>query len=251
MLKYRTTLLSSNQHDIFSYEVVYKETSLFIKSSKNFSSQILRNLVAIRKPLENYIKNHPEFLTSLKPIEVEKNSPKIVSYIAETAKIVKTVGPMASVAGTIAEFLGEKMLKVIEKENLKKFLIIENGGDIFAYIDEPITVGIYAGEGSVFTNKLGIKISVLNQPLGICTSSGNIGHSLSFGKADAVVIISNSASFSDALATATCNLVKTEKDVEPAIEFAKSFEQTLFVCIIKNKNIGVWTKTHNIELVYL
>ena len=240
MLKYRTTLLSSNQHDIFSYEVVYKETSLFIKSPKNFSSQILRNLVAIRKPLENYIKNHPEFLTSLKPIEVEKNSPKIVSYMAETAKIVKTVGPMASVAGTIAEFLGKKMLK-----------IIENGGDIFAYIDEPITVGIYAGEGSVFTNKLGIKISVLNQPLGICTSSGNIGHSLSFGKADAVVIISNSASFSDALATATCNLVKTEKDVEFAIEFAKSFEQTLFVCIIKNKNIGVWTKSNSIDLVQL
>ena len=169
----------------------------------------------------------------------------------ETAKIVKTVGPMAAVAGTIAEFLGEKILKIIEKEKLKKFLVIENGGDIFAYIDEPITVGIYAGENSVFTKNLGIKISLLNQPLGICTSSGNIGHSLSFGKADAVVIISNSASFSDALATATCNLVKTEKDFEEGIKFAKNFNQTLFVSIIKNKTVAFWSRSDNIELIHL
>ncbi len=251
MLKYRTILFSLTHSDITSYEVVYKETSLFIKSPKNFSSLILRNLISIRKPLEKYIKQHPEFLTSLQPIEVKKNSPKIVLHMAETAKIIKTVGPMASVAGTIAEFLGNKIIKVIEKESLKKFLIIENGGDIFAYIDEPITVGIYAGENSVFTKNLGIKISLLNQPLGICTSSGNIGHSLSFGNADAVTIISNSVSFSDALATATCNLIKTEKDLESAVEFAKKFEQTLFVCVIKNKSFAVWSKINNIELVSL
>ncbi len=251
MYVYRKNITTEENSLLVSYEVIYKETSLFIKSPKNFSSQILRNLISIRKPLEKYIKTHPEFLTSLKPIDVTKNAPKIVSYMAEVAKTVSTVGPMASVAGTIAEFLGNKILEIIKKEKLKNFLIIENGGDIFAYIDEPITVSIYAGVKSFFSNKLGIKISILNQPLGICTSSATVGHSLSFGSADAVVIVSNSASFSDALATATCNLVKTEKDVEEATEFAKKFNQTLFVCIIKNKTVAFWSRSDSIELVHL
>lgn len=156
---------------------------------------------------------------------------------------------MSAVAGIIAEFLGERILKMIEKENLRRFLIIENGGDIFAYVDEPITVDIYAGESLPFTGKFAIKVLLLNQPLGICTSSGTLGHSLSFGKADAVVIISNSAAFSDTLATATCNLVKKETDIEEAVNFAKSFNETLFVCIVKDKKISFWSRTDKIEVV--
>lgn len=246
VLKYRNYIISPK--DIVSYEVIYKETSLFIKSQKNFSSQVLRQLINIRKPLEKYIKNNPEFLYSLIPVDVTKNSPRIVKLMSEVSKKTQT-GPMSAVAGAVAELLGERMLKSIEKEKLRKFLVIENGGDIFAYIDEPITVGIYAGETSPFTGKLAIKVSLLNQPLGICTSSGTLGHSLSFGKADAVVIISNSAAFSDTLATATCNLVKTEADIEKAINFAKSFSETLFVCVIKDKKIALWSKSDKIEVV--
>ena len=249
MYKYRQQITYSNEENVVSYEVIYKETSLFIKSPKNFSTQILRNLINIRKPIENYILKHPEFLYSLKPIDIEKSAPEIIKKMAETTKFIGSVGPMASIAGIIAECLGEKILKLIEKNNLRKFLIIENGGDIFAYIDQPITVGVYAGEKSPFTGKIGIKISLLNQPLGICTSSGSLGHSLSFGSSDATLIISNSASFSDALATATGNLVKTQKDIENAVNFAKFFNQTLFVCIIKEKTISFWSKTDKIEVV--
>ncbi|MEN3014273.1 MAG: UPF0280 family protein [Endomicrobiia bacterium] len=243
--KYRN--LISQTSNICSYEVLYKETSLFIKSPKDFSKKILKHLLHLRKPLENYIRKNPQFLTSLKPLHLPSNAPKIVQKMCEVTQKTNT-GPMSSVAGAFAEFLGFEVLKWIEKEKLRKFLIIENGGDIFAYIDEPITVGIYAGENSPFTGKLSIKINLLNQPLGICTSSGTVGHSLSFGKADAVTIISNSAIFSDALATATGNLVKTENDVKTAVEFAKNFDETLFVCVVKDKTISFWVRTEYIEL---
>lgn len=247
-MEYRTKIKTNTE--FLSYEVVYKETSLFIRSQKDFSTKILRTLVSIRKPLENYIKRHPEFLTSLKPLFLHNKVPKIVKTMIEVSQKTNT-GPMSAVAGTIAEFLGYEMLKWIEKQNLRKFVIIENGGDIFAYVDEDITVGIYAGEHSPFTGKLSLKISLLNQPLGICTSSGTVGRSLSFGKADAVVIVSPSASFADSLATATANLVKTEKDITAAVEFAKEFNDTLFVCIIKNRTVSFWSKTDKIEILPL
>ncbi len=245
MLKYRTYINETQK--VLSYEVVYKETYLLIKLEKNFKIRILKNLISLRKPIENYIKKNPEFLTSLKPIEPKKYAPEIIKKMCFVSQ--KTgVGPMSAVAGTIAEFLGYKILNWIEKENFKKFLIIENGGDIFAYIDEPINIAIYASETSPFTGKLILKINLLNQPLGICTSSGTVGHSLSFGSSDAVIIISNSASFSDTLATATGNLVKTESDIKTAVEFAKSFNETIFVCIIKNKTISFWSKTDKIRV---
>ncbi|MDW8056541.1 MAG: UPF0280 family protein [Elusimicrobiota bacterium] len=244
MLTYRTYV--NETKDVISYEIFYKETALLVRAPRNFSTKILRTLISLRKPLEKYIEKHKEFLTSLKPISPHKDAPQIVRVMCEVAQKTNT-GPMSAVAGTIAELLGYEMLKWLKKQRLRKFLIIENGGDIFAYVDEPITVGIYAGENSPFTGKVSIKINLLNQPLGICTSSGTVGHSLSFGKADACVIISNSASFSDALATATCNLVKTENDVKTAVEFAKNFDETLFVCIIKNRLISFWSKTEQIE----
>lgn len=235
---------------ICSYEVIYKETKLFIRSPKNFSAKVLRFLHSLRKPLEKYIKQHPEFLTALNPISIQKNMPLIIKKMCEVSQKV-AIGPMSAVAGTIAELLGYEMLKWIENENMRKFLIIENGGDIFVHVDNEIKVGIYAGVNSPFTGNLALKINLLNLPLGICTSSGTVGHSLSFGKADAVVIVSPSASFSDSLATATCNLVKTDKDIPKAIDFAKSFNETIFVCIIKNKTISFWSKTDKIEVVKL
>ncbi len=248
MFNYRSVITS--KHKICSYEVLYKETSLYIKSPKNFKNKILKYLIFLRTPLENFIQQHPEFLTSLAPIKLQNHVPQIVKTMCNVSQKVG-LGPMSAVAGTIAEFLGYEMIKWLDKENLRKFLIIENGGDIFSYVDEPITVGIYAGEKSIFTNRLGIKINLLNQPLGICSSSGTVGHSLSFGKADIVVIVSLKASFSDSLATATCNLVKTSKDVNKAIEFAKKFDETIFVCIGINRTISFWSKTDKIEIVKL
>jgi hypothetical protein len=77
-------------------------------------------------------------------------------------------------------------------------------------------------------------------PLGVCTSSGTVGHSLSFGKADAVCILSKSAALADAVATAVGNVVKEKKDIEYGLELAREIEGVLGVLIIVGEKMGVW-----------
>lgn len=241
MFEYKNVLYVKDEK-LQIYEVIYKETKLIVTTEKNLSNKILKWIISFRKPLEKYIQSHPEFFTSLKPLTPDKSAPEIVKHMCNiTTKV--GVGPMASVAGTIAEYVGKKLLYSQKK------VIIENGGDIFVYFDRPIVVGIYAGEHSPFSHKVKIKINLVNQPLGICTSSGTVGRSLSFGTADAVTVVSNSASFSDAVATATGNIVKTEKNLHKAVEFAKSFPETMFVSVIKNKSIAIWSRKDFCELV--
>ncbi|MFC1927875.1 UPF0280 family protein, partial [Chloroflexota bacterium] len=79
-------------------------------------------------------------------------------------------------------------------------------------------------------------------PLGICTSSGTVGHSLSLGSADAVIVLSPSTALADAAATALCNVVKTPDDIPQAIERAQSIEGLRGLVIIVGDNMGVWGK---------
>ncbi len=243
VFKYRN-FIPIDDTGLKTYEIIYKETCLLVRSEQNISNKILQWLISCRKPIENYITKHPEFLYSLKPVEIKSNMPEIVKYMCEiSAKVA--VGPMATVAGVIAEHIGKKFLSVYKTGRI----IIENGGDIFMHFDREFIFGIYAGEHSPFTGKVKFKVKIVNQPVGICTSSGKIGHSLSFGSADAVTIVSNSSAFSDALATACGNLVKTEKDLYKAIEFAKQFPETIFVCCIKDNTISFWSRDGSCEIV--
>jgi hypothetical protein len=146
---------------------------------------------------------------------------------------------MAAVAGAIAEFVGKELLKYSGQ------LIIENGGDIFIKTDKERTIMIYAGD-SPLSNKVFIKIKPEDMPAGVCTSSGTVGHSLSFGKADACVIIAQSAVLADAVATAACNRIKEKKDIAPSLEFAISIKGVRGAIAILGKNLG---SMGNVELV--
>jgi ApbE superfamily uncharacterized protein (UPF0280 family) len=146
------------------------------------------------------------------------------------------VGPMATVAGAICESLGADLSKAGYRD-----IIIENGGDIFIKSVKSRVVGIYAGRSKLWRG-LGLKIKAKDMPVGICTSSGTVGHSLSFGCADSVVILSKSAILADAVATATCNRVKSKSDLQPALEFAKSVKGVLGVVIVMKNNLISWGK---------
>ena len=102
----------------------------------------------------------------------------------------------------------------------------------------PRTISIYAGN-SPLSNKIALEIASQDTPLGICTSSGTIGHSLSYGKADAIVILSRSASLADAVATATGNLVKTEKDIKTGLEFSENVPGVKGALVIINDKMGI------------
>jgi hypothetical protein len=92
--------------------------------------------------------------------------------------------------------------------------------------------------------KIGIVIEPGETPLGICTSSGTVGHSLSFGKSDAVCVLSKSAALADAAATAVGNIVREKKDIERGLERGKEIEGVSGVLIIVGEKMGAWGDIH-------
>jgi ApbE superfamily uncharacterized protein (UPF0280 family) len=220
--------------DLVSFNVTVKETDLYIRAASNLEAEALKAVIKHRRPLEAYIKRHPLFLHSLEPYFVEEDAPAIVTVMAQAAQIAG-VGPMAAVAGAIAEAVGKDLLADTPE------VIIENGGDIFIKILRARLIGIYAGE-SPFTGKVALEISPEETPLGVCTSSGTVGHSLSFGAADAVVAFSRSAALADAAATAIGNRVKSVDDIDVAIKRAQAIDGLDGVVIIKGDRMGMWGK---------
>jgi len=230
---YRDWVKVKNLHPT---HIIEKETDLQILTDKPLGKDFIKERIRLyRWDIENYIDKDRRFLVALKPIEVEFNAPKIIKEMAEQSKKAN-VGPMATVAGAVAEFLGRDLLKKGYKD-----VIVENGGDIFLKTRKICTIGIYAGKSKLW-NKLGIIIKPKDTPIGICTSSGTIGHSLSFGAADSVIILSKNTALADAVATATGNRVKSKEDLQSAIDFAKSITGVLGAAIIIKNDLISWGK---------
>jgi len=116
---------------------------------------------------------------------------------------------------------------------------VENGGDIFIKSNKVRKVSIFAGR-SPFSQRIILEIEAKENYIGICTSSGMVGPSLSFGKADAVTIISGSVLLADAAATAVGNIIKTQKDVERGLIYAQKIKGVKGVVIIKDDKMGLW-----------
>jgi uncharacterized protein len=175
-----------------------------------------------RRELKNYIHKNRLFLTSLEPLEVG-DAPFIVKIMARAATLAK-VGPMAAVAGTISQLCLNFLLK-----QGAEYVIVDNGGDVALKTNKDVVMGLYAGESSL-SGKIGFKIKQEKTPLGICTSSGTVGHSISFGRADAVTVFASEASVADALATTIANKASGDEDdeaVESCLEAADEFREYL------------------------
>jgi ApbE superfamily uncharacterized protein (UPF0280 family) len=225
------------QVDLVHFQLTVAETDLDIGVRKErFSPKLVKwveeTIRICRKPLEDYIQRDPGFVTALTPYTVLPNAPVIVQTMAE-AGCLAGVGPMAAVAGAVAEWVGKSIAK------RSRDVIVENGGDIFMRTSSIRRVGIFAGE-SPLSNRVAIEIRPEQTPLGICTSSGKVGPSLSFGKADAVVVLSPSVALADAVATACGNLVQTVDDLERTLEFASEITGVTGVLVIKDDRLAVW-----------
>jgi ApbE superfamily uncharacterized protein (UPF0280 family) len=226
----RTYRSSINKGNLTSYNVKIAESDLFISSDTNLTDQALNSLIKHRNSLESYIKNHPEFRPSLLPIPENKLAPPIIRDMISKSKICG-VGPMASVAGAVSEFVGYDLLSQTEN------LIIENGGDIFLKSKNKLTVSVYAGE-SALSYKINILVIPEETPLGVCTSSATVGPSLSFGKADAICVISKSATLADAAASAIGNRVKSKKDIKTALDYGIKIPGVKGIVIIYGNDMG-------------
>ena len=220
--------------DLISFTAIVRETDLHIRARRNLKSLALQAIKKHRRPIEDYIKSHPLFLHSLEPFPVEDTAPDIVKEMANATKAVG-VGPMAAVAGALAQAVGEELLKYSPE------VIVENGGDIFLKSVKKRLVGIYAGK-SPFTGKIALQIESEDTPIGICTSSGTVGPSLSLGAADAVITLATSAALADAAATAVGNHIVSPEDIDREIEQAGTKYGLIGLVIIKDERIGLWGK---------
>jgi hypothetical protein len=217
---------------LVSFTVAVKESDLYIRAVRDLTPEALAAIHEVRGSLEQYIRDHPLFLHSLAPMAVESGAAEIVRVMAEAARLAN-VGPMAAVAGAVAELVGRKLLAFSPE------VIVENGGDIFLKVNSRRQIGIYAGE-SAFTGKLAIEVAPGQTPLGVCTSSGTVGPSLSLGLADAAIVLSPSAALADAAATAVGNLVKSEQDIDAAIGHGKQIKGITGIIVIVGGSIGAW-----------
>jgi len=225
---YRNTISTGH---LKCYEVKVRETDLLVCTDTNIYDITLDIVLKYRNIIEHYIIENPLFLTSLVPVAFDILAPAIIKdMITETQKV--GVGPMASVAGAISKYVGSQHL------DYSNNVIIENGGDNFIKTDQDAHISIFAA-ASPLSEKIILKLRSSKMPAGICTSSGTIGHSLSFGRADAVCVLSDSAVLADAAATAIGNRVKNKNDIQKALDWGMAIDGVLGVVIIIGDAIGL------------
>jgi len=216
--------------DLITFNIKVMESDLMIQAESDLTEIVENKLIDLRYQLERYIEAHPKFKEVLVPIQVEEFAPKIIHKMVKSA-LIAGVGPMAAIAGAVAEEIGEFISPFSTQ------WIIENGGDIFMKTAKERVSLIYAGD-SPFSMKLGIKIKPEEKPIGICTSSATVGHSKSFGRADAVSVLSSSAALSDAVATSLGNMVKKPSDIPKVLEFGIKLEGIKGILIIMDEEMG-------------
>jgi len=197
--------------DIVRHQVRLKETFATIIAEERFMELAEQTIIATRETIEAYIAKQPRFRTTLEPLAIEVEAPLVIRLMAAAASCGH-VGPMAAVAGAIAQSTVEALVAAGAA-----YVIMDNGGDIVLCIDRPATIGIFTGPAVIRD----IALRFLPRPgiFSVCTSSGTVGHSLSFGHADAATVIARDGYLADAMATALGNRIKkgTPKEIEEAI----------------------------------
>lgn len=225
---------------LVSFEVTVKETNLNIQACTDLSDQAVRAVLKYRNFIETHIRQYPEFATCLCPLPEPLVAPAIVRDMMTAARLAN-VGPMAAVAGAVAEYVGRDLLA------LSPEVVVENGGDIFIKSDKETLFKIYAGT-SPLSMTTGIRVEKQETPFALCTSSGTLGHSKSFGRADAASVVAASCALADAAATALGNRVKKENDIEAALQAGQQIPGIQGIVLIKGKQIGLWGKLKLVRL---
>jgi len=236
MFEPRTYRNEMKAEDLDYFQILEFESDLFIGVDQGtitpqLTERLKKELHRLRQNIINYNNDEPDFIKSLTPLELSPHSPPIVIDMLKAGKTAG-VGPMAAVAGAVSKYIG-RMLKPHSSE-----IVVENGGDLFIQTKKERRIALYTG--NLHFAELGLKIKPRENPLGVCTSSGIIGHSLSFGKADAVTVISENIPLADAVATALGNRIKKPEDVKNGLSWVKNITGILGVLIIIDDQLGAW-----------
>jgi ApbE superfamily uncharacterized protein (UPF0280 family) len=215
-----------------AFRVTVKETDLHVQAAGDLSRECREIVLEHRGYLEGYAARYPNFLTTLAPWRLPGPAPDIVDRMAAAARLAG-VGPMAAVAGALAECVA-RGLQARSPE-----VVVENGGDIFLLRQQPLVVGVFAGR-SPLSMKIGLRLDPRGEPLAVCTSSGALGHSLSRGRADAVCIVAREGALADAAATAVANRIAAPADVPAAVAYARQIPGVMGVVAVMDTQLGLW-----------
>ena len=198
------------------FQVVVAETDLHVLAKRDLSAETAGVVRRLRGQLSSYLLLQPEFGRSLVPVEAKPGAPEIFRRMAAAAAPFG-VGPMAAVAGTVSQMVGEALAAQSAE------LLIENGGDCWLASTTERVVGLLADPKADM--RLGLRLQADEFPLGLCASSGKIGHSLSFGHGDVLVVRSQNASLADAAATSLANRLRSAADLESVLAVAQAWEK--------------------------
>ncbi len=224
---YRRTIEAGN---LVTFTVVSCQTDLLVRATRDVRREALDSVAHHRHTVETYLNTHPRFATSLQPVDMPDEAPAIVRTMAD-AGWNAGIGPMSAVAGAIAEAVGRDLLEHCAE------VIVENGGDLFISTRATRTVALYAGS-SQLSGRVGIAIGP-NQTVGVCTSTGTFGHSLSFGSANACAVTALSTALADAVATVMCNRVRTTDDLSAAVRMATDIKGVTGAVAILHEHVAV------------
>ena len=125
------------------------------------------------------------------------------------ASVSAGVGPMAAVAGAVASHVLEGLRGLGCTH-----AVIDNGGDVAVLPGRPVVVRILPDPGS---EPAGLLVEP-GEAVGICSSSGMNGHSVSLGGSDVCTVVSPDPVLADACATLLGNLVSSRDDLSGAVE---------------------------------
>jgi hypothetical protein len=227
----RTYRRAVSASGLVPFEVVVAQTDLQVLAERDLSSEAATLVREARHDLESYISAHPRFAESFVPVPVEADAPSIVRRMADAAHAA-SVGPMAAVAGAVAEYVA------VGLSELSGEVIVENGGDTYLVGRRDRVVGLWAGEGPA--EGMGLAIAGEMLPLAVATSSGTIGPSVSLGRADTMTVLARSGALADAVASAAGNRVRSAEDLEAALELARGVDGVLGAVVSIDGNVGAW-----------
>jgi ApbE superfamily uncharacterized protein (UPF0280 family) len=217
---------------LVAFEVAVRETDLQILAEIDLTQEALALVIEARAQIEGFVAAVPRFAESFVPVQVPSSAPLLVKRMAE-AGFAAGVGPMAAVAGAVAEFVA------IGLTAHSREVVVENGGDDFLILASDRIVSIHAG-GSPLSGQLGLRVGRLQTPLAVATSSATVGPSVSLGSADAVTVLAHSGALADAVASAAGNRVHHAEDIEAAIEVAASIPGIVGAVIVVGGAMGAW-----------
>jgi ApbE superfamily uncharacterized protein (UPF0280 family) len=201
-----------SRYTLYERRYRYRESMLKLRSDNPTAIEKgLKTFILKRMELEVYLALNPWVRYTLEPIRLDSGMPEIVKRMASASSIAE-VGPIASVAGVLADIVCEAML-----ESGANVAIAEDGGEASIASNIPVSIEAYVGSDRV--KYIVFEVDPWDTPLGVASSSARHGGGISFGIADLATVFAENAALADAAATKLCNMVDMEsKDrVEDAL----------------------------------